>query len=328
MRRAGEGIVPALYAARIAWRAAPKLVPSIHGVGAASQPSTGAAFAGTIEPVRGTRRTHSAARGDDRVVSFSGAGWLSAFHLGAASVLLRPGGPLVLGKTPLAGTSGGAIVAGSMAAGVTPDALFQVTRDIARDCREHGTLWRSLGVLRRAAAEVLPTGAFQAAQRTGVTITATRVFPSPSAWPQLISSFEDDDDFINAIIASCYLPAYLSPRPTFRWRGCEWLDGGLKVILPPLPPAERPPIQVSAISPSILGITDANCIISPDVLFAESKGSKLGAQYGRFADCSTPRELLVAMLKVCLTPADDNTQHTLWDMGVEAAERSERLFLD
>jgi hypothetical protein len=48
-------------------------------------------------------------------------------------------------KTPLAGSSAGAIVSAALGAGVTPLEALQMTKDLADDCRKNGTAGR-LGV--------------------------------------------------------------------------------------------------------------------------------------------------------------------------------------
>jgi len=52
-----------------------------------------------------------------------------------------------------------------------------------------------------------------------------------------ISSFDSRRDLIDCCYASSFLPLYLEPAATFRWRDERWVDGGVWQLVPKAGPA-------------------------------------------------------------------------------------------
>ena len=78
---------------------------------------------------------------------FSGAGFLTAYHLGVADCLLKHGVLPKLGELPkdktspiLTGVSGGALVASAISIGIRPEDGMKETIDIAKRARQQGGL--------------------------------------------------------------------------------------------------------------------------------------------------------------------------------------------
>lgn len=68
-----------------------------------------------------------------------------------------------------------------------------------------------------------------------LTVAVTRVWPSPSHRPILIDTFLDRDDLLRALLASCFVPGYLSHEPAVQFRGFYAVDGGIYDIAPRVP---------------------------------------------------------------------------------------------
>ena len=69
-----------------------------------------------------------------------------------------------------------------------------------------------------------------------MSIAILRVWPNPSATAILVDKFDDRDDLIRAIHASCFVPGYLKAALTTDWRGLVVVDGGLVDMVPVAPP--------------------------------------------------------------------------------------------
>ena len=141
--------------------------------------------------------------------------------------------------TPLAGASAGSLIAAALASGrPTPEARTQaalrcgayVTDAAARcfwqildalkvltaDLRLRGTRGRLRPVLEGVLRDLLPADIADRA-RGRVHVAVTRITPPRKLWPlprprevvrgMLITDFEDKEDFIAALLASCYIRA-------------------------------------------------------------------------------------------------------------------------
>jgi hypothetical protein len=60
---------------------------------------------------------------------------------------------------------------------------------------------------------VLPRNAAELSNAAGLTVAVTRVWPTPQLNPVLVSSFGDRADLAAALVASCYIPGYISSAP-------------------------------------------------------------------------------------------------------------------
>lgn len=155
-------------------------------------------------------------------VSLSGSGWLLPFHIGVLTALQRRG--LLLPTTPLAGASGGALVAVAHACGLPPDDLMAGARQLAGWARSH-RVWGGLGSpLRELCREMLPPDA-HALCSGRVAVAVTRVWPL-SLRPLLVREYGCREDVVDAVYCSSFIPFYLESATAREWRGQWWVDGG------------------------------------------------------------------------------------------------------
>ncbi|CAI5711156.1 unnamed protein product [Peronospora farinosa] len=138
--------------------------------------------------------------------SFGGCGFLVSYHLGVAQGLLDAG--YIQANSKFAGASGGAIVALSLAANANISDIFDEVKGITRLCHNHGTVWK----LEKRLQKMWP-------------------------WRALVltDDFHSTDDLCDALIASCYVPWYLSRRGMSVFRGEYHVDGGLITLVPKVP---------------------------------------------------------------------------------------------
>jgi hypothetical protein len=144
-------------------------------------------------------------------LSFSAAGLLTPFHLGAMEGLREVG--ILQDNTPLAGASGGALAAVCAAANVPSAELLAITTRISFLCEKEGTFGTLGRALDQALEETIPIDiAGQLNARKGsVTVAYQQVFPSFKSC--MVSSFMDKEDVCECLRASCNIPFYsYSPR--------------------------------------------------------------------------------------------------------------------
>ncbi|CAD6253653.1 unnamed protein product [Miscanthus lutarioriparius] len=219
--------------------------------------------------------------------SFSAAGLLFPYHLGAAQCLMDRG--YITEKTPLAGSSAGAIICAVIASGNTMQDALQVTKVLADNCRSKGTAFRLGAVLKDVLDEFLPDDLhIRCNGRIRVAITQLSWRPRGL----LVDQFDSKDDVINAVITSSFIPGYLAPRPATFFRNRLCIDGGLTLFMPPTSAAET--VRICAFPASRLGLQDIG--ISPDCN-PENRAS--------------PRQLF----NWALEPAEDETLDKLYELG-------------
>lgn len=160
--------------------------------------------------------------------SFSAAGLLFPYHLGVGKCLIEHG--YITERTPLSGSSAGALVSAVIASGVSMEDAMLATKELASDCRKNGTAFRLGMVLRRSLESCLPEDAhIRSSGRIRVAIT--QVFRSPKSL--LVEHFLSKEDLIDALLTSCFIPGYLAPRPVTLYRNRICMDGGLTAFMPP-----------------------------------------------------------------------------------------------
>eukprot|EP00287_Rhodomonas_sp_CCMP768_P020631 CAMPEP_0202827620 /NCGR_PEP_ID=MMETSP1389-20130828/14396_1 /ASSEMBLY_ACC=CAM_ASM_000865 /TAXON_ID=302021 /ORGANISM="Rhodomonas sp., Strain CCMP768" /LENGTH=291 /DNA_ID=CAMNT_0049501041 /DNA_START=1 /DNA_END=876 /DNA_ORIENTATION=+ len=157
--------------------------------------------------------------------SFSVSGLHFAHQLGVAKTLQDQG--FIRRGTPLAGASGGSLVAVTTALGMDQENVLGITkrlceRIIAKGDTAIGTMG---GHLRRELEEVLPANAHEIINnwQGGVRIGIVTLKPLPSA--EHISHFHSKSDLIDVILCSCHVPFYCSPFPFTTVRGSLGVDG-------------------------------------------------------------------------------------------------------
>ncbi|CAN6363110.1 unnamed protein product [Urochloa humidicola] len=219
--------------------------------------------------------------------SFSAAGLLFPYHLGAAQCLMDKG--YITERTPLAGSSAGAIICAVIASGNTMKDALQVTKDLADNCRSNGTAFRLGAVLRDVLDKFLPDDLhIRCNGRIRVAITQLSWRPRGL----LVDQFDSKEDVINAVVTSSFIPGYLAPRPATFFRNRLCIDGGLTLFMPPTSASET--VRICAFPASRLGLQGIG--ISPDC---------------NPDNRATPRQLF----NWALEPAEDEILDKLYELG-------------
>ncbi|CAL0300786.1 unnamed protein product [Lupinus luteus] len=219
--------------------------------------------------------------------SFSAAGLLFPYHLGAAQFLIQNG--YITETTPLAGSSAGAIVCAVIASGASMEEALKATKVLAEDCRSRGTAFRLGAVLRDVLVDFLPEDA-HIRSNGRVRVGVTQLLWRPRGL--LVDQFDSKEDLINAVFTSSFIPGYLAPRPATMFRNRLCVDGGLTLFMPPTSAAKT--VRVCAFPASRLGLKGVG--ISPDCNPENA--------------CSTRQ-----LFEWALEPADDAILDRLFEFG-------------
>ncbi|KAF8019467.1 hypothetical protein BT93_G0219 [Corymbia citriodora subsp. variegata] len=187
--------------------------------------------------------------------SFSAAGHLFPYHLGAAQLLIEKGH--IKETTPLAGSSSGAIVSVAIASGVSMEEALMATKVLADDCRRRGTAFWLGAILCDVLAKFLPEDAHTRCNGR-VRIAVTEILPKPSGL--LVDQFDSKEDLINAVLASSFIPGYMAPQLATLFRDRLCIDGALTMFMPPTSAAQT--VRVCAFSATQLRLQGIG--ISPD----------------------------------------------------------------
>ena len=155
-------------------------------------------------------------------ICFRGSGLLLIYHIGVAAHLQEH---YDLSTTRIAGTSGGSIVAGLLAAGVPMKEALDLHLKMAAmaNTRIHGPFFDSLSILMERVKALLPDDETVAARCTGRLRLALTQFPFMDA--RLVESFPTRDLLARSIVSSMNLPLFLSPVPPID--GNYYIDGAL-----------------------------------------------------------------------------------------------------
>jgi len=132
---------------------------------------------------------------------------------------------LIRHETPLSGASGGALAAITTALNLDPGMGVQACSVISETFRRGGTLREALDPVMHA---LVPDDAIQMlADRTStggrVTVAYMQVYPSVA--PQHVTSFDDRDDLLDCLRASCCVPLYFNGILPVSVRGGYAVDG-------------------------------------------------------------------------------------------------------
>ncbi|KAM3368736.1 hypothetical protein ACQJBY_016951 [Aegilops geniculata] len=240
-----------------------------------------------VEAERQRREVATASPG----FSFSAAGLLFPYHLGVAQCLLDKG--YITERTPLAGSSAGAIICAVIASGKTMQEALQVTKILAEDCRSKGTAFRLGAVLKDVLEKFLPDD-LHISCNGRIRVAITQLSWRPRGL--LVDQFDSKEDVINAIITSSFIPGYLAPRPATLFRNRLCVDGGLTLFMPPTSASET--VRICAFPAGRLGLQGIG--ISPDCN-PENR--------------ATPRQLF----NWALEPAEDEVLDKLYELGYQDA---------
>ena len=228
-------------------------------------------------------------------LSFSGCGWLFPYHVGVLAYLKSQN--IVNSSTILSGVSGGALVAVAEACGLTEEEIISVAADIVKKQSCSGTkMWGNMSsIVEEAMMTALPDDAhIKSNSRVSIAITQVsntkqKVFvPLLSCLPGVTkniwseptmfgvsnddidrndTSFRNKHDLIQGCLASSHIPYYMDNAFSKKWRNLNWVDGGMKNILPAIP-KEHHDNCIQSLPYQIMTAfrNDTNSIISPSSL--------------------------------------------------------------
>mmetsp|Transcript_5086 Transcript_5086/g.17117 ORF Transcript_5086/g.17117 Transcript_5086/m.17117 type:complete len:295 (+) Transcript_5086:71-955(+) len=157
-------------------------------------------------------------------VVFPGGGIFYYWQAGAATYLAEN---YDVSRLELVGASAGALTSTLLACGVDFNAATEEALRLSRAAN----LWdRPLGLvgvwgslLRTWLEEVLPADAHERLDdRVFLTVTAV-----PSLRQELVTTFRDKEDVVQANLASTHVPWLMDGKPYTKWRGRRVLDGSL-----------------------------------------------------------------------------------------------------
>ena len=183
-------------------------------------------------------------------LSFSGCGLLAGYHLGAWESLSNHGGRIFSPyHTKLIGCSGGALIAGTMASGVTPTDAASALQSISECVRAGGILGMLrtdlLAVVRAELERVLPPNAHdKCAGWLTVCMTNAEGFPWRRPRPVLQDTWESRTELIDSLLSSSYIPMVTSRAAPNSLSG-RLMDGGLSGLNFPAHPRCRTTVRVS-----------------------------------------------------------------------------------
>ena len=155
-------------------------------------------------------------------VCFRGSGLLLIYHIGVAQYLQDT---FDLTNTRISGTSGGAVVAGMLAADVPMEKAVGLYEDMAdlSNSSATGPFFTGLPTLLRKLKKLLPsdqTVASRCSDRLRLALTAV-----PFMEVRMIDQFPSTELLADAIISSMNLPLFLCPVPAIN--GEYFIDGAL-----------------------------------------------------------------------------------------------------
>ena len=157
-------------------------------------------------------------------VSFSPAGLLMPFHVGAAEQLRRF--KIIDDTTALAGSSGGALAAISAGLNLDSEVLLSSTANIAKKCRDDGPRNALRKALEEEFRSALPADCCDMLRKRSAPCYIAYTEVKPFLKPHYVSEFNDRDDVIEVLSASCNVPFYFDGNKLcVNVRGSYGIDG-------------------------------------------------------------------------------------------------------
>lgn len=164
-------------------------------------------------------------------VSFSPAGLMTPFHIGACAQLREYG--VIKSTTAVAGSSGGALAAATAALEISPDAAIDACCKVAMRCRDEGTRGTLRRALDDALLDIIPVNSGEALNQRDASCIISYMQLLPTMQPCLVDEFSDNDDLLACLRASCNIPLYFNGNnPFVRVRGKLYrIVNGLVIIV-------------------------------------------------------------------------------------------------
>lgn len=167
-------------------------------------------------------------------VSFSPAGLMTPFHIGASTCLHDLG--ILTEECALSGSSGGALAAVTSALFVEmkdslPMSPLEASVYVAQKCRDLGARGNLRNALDDVLGKLIPIDAHHKLNRRKTPVkVAFTALNADGFQAQFIESFTSKEDIIECLRASCNIPLYFNGNQLFVVaRGCNAIDGFFSV---------------------------------------------------------------------------------------------------
>lgn len=217
--------------------------------------------------------------------------------------------------SPFAGASAGSLAAALHHSGLSEDEVITATKHMYGDLREHGTRGRLRTVLEGSLNDMLPQDIHDRVDGK-VFIALTQL--EPELRPCLVSRFESREDFINALLTSCYVPLWFDKFSVAnKYRGNYHMDGGLYQFIPTVPTSA---LQSLPAAGGAVGEGGGSGSIEPKHVLVSCFDTRLWPAFnevdiapGLFGD---PLLSNVARVRHAFTPADDSMIDSLVAEGL------------
>jgi hypothetical protein len=171
--------------------------------------------------------------------SFSGCGWLTPFHLGVIDVMKKEA--YISNKSVFGGTSGGSIGALVACLDIDPKDACNLLINLSKKRNFKKNIDTEL---KHVLQQILPPNALEICNhRLHITITeATLTLPG-----KVVNKYDNIDQLIDIVCASCFIPVYSARRLTTTITGLDgmYLDGGVRAFMPPVGDIRVTPFPIS-----------------------------------------------------------------------------------
>jgi hypothetical protein len=108
-----------------------------------------------------------------------------------------------------AGTSSGALLSTSLCSGAKPEALMAGISELAKYCRDNSNCQNKLDqAVRVQVKKLLSPNAYQRCSGTNFVSMTQGKFPSSKAKNLLVSNYKSNQELVDAVAASCYIPLW------------------------------------------------------------------------------------------------------------------------
>lgn len=163
--------------------------------------------------------------------AFSGCGWLTPFHLGVIDSMKQHS--FLTKESILAGTSGGSIAALIGCIDYNPKDAMELLITMSK---KPNILYDIDGSLRQTLFDILQEDVISKCNNR-LHVVITNIWPMTSlAGMNIISHFENKQQLIDVIAASCFIPGYSARKLSTLVHGNhgQFVDGGLRAFIPPI----------------------------------------------------------------------------------------------
>lgn len=167
-------------------------------------------------------------------IALSGCGWLLPFHIGCYETLREA--DACPDDIPIAGASGGALVAAGIASGICGDDMMKGLEEVGRWSGKNGVWMKLATPLQQLMNDVLPADAHRRCNGRLHVAVCSIAQDMELQWPlhtETVTEFQSREHLIETCMASSFIPFYLQASPWLKTRsGKRLVDGGLIDIVP------------------------------------------------------------------------------------------------